>query len=153
MSDIPVQCTRCRNKHQESERTSNPRARRSTSGIQMYYRCCPRCGCKTYYDLSPQVAWCWATGLIEIGDVLPADKADGSGAIEIAQGPKANLKARISALARHGQGASAGKLLVPGVPEADGQKAKAEALATWLAWCAKRKSRDGVTFSRRLDAP
>ena len=78
---------------------------------------------------------------------MPADKADGSGAIEIARGPKFALKGALQVVARHGKGASSGKLLVPGVPEADGQKAAGDALAEWLTWCGKRKSRDGVAYS------
>ena len=145
MKDIPVQCTRCRNKHMESERISRPLQRRSTSEIQMSDMVCPRCGGKSYYDLRPQVAWCWASGLIEIGDVMPDGSADG-GAILIATGPKSPLTGQLRVVARHGKGASAGKLLVPGVPEAEGQQAKADALDIFLAWCGKRKSRDGVVF-------
>lgn len=142
MSDIPVQCTRCRNKHMESERVSKSREVAGACTIAFSDMVCPRCGCTTYYDLRPQVAWCWATGLIEIGDQTP------EGAIEIASGPKANLKGFLEVLARHGQGASAGQLLVPGVPEADGQKAKADALAQWLKWCAVRASRrKGITVA------
>ena len=146
---IPVQCTRCRHKHSSAERDLRPVPRRSTSEIQMNEEVCPRCGCKSFYDLTPQVAWCWATGLIEIGDAMPADKADGSGAIEIARGPKCALKVRLEVAARHGQGASGGQLLVPGVPEAESGDARVDALIEWLAWCRKTQSRrkDGVTFS------
>lgn len=147
MKDIPVQCTRCRNKHMESERISRPLQRRSTSEIQMSDMVCPRCGCKSYYDMRPQVAWCWASGLIEIGDAMPDVSADGSGAILIATGPKSPLTGQLKVVARHGKGASAGKLLVPGVPEAEGQQAKADALEAFLAWRGKRKSRDGVVFT------
>lgn len=96
-----------------------------------------------------QVAWCWASGLIEIGDQAPGDSTDGGGAIVIATGPKSSLKGVLSAVARHGMGASAGKLLVPGVPEAGTQKDAADALSAWLSWCAKnngKKHRDGVQF-------
>ena len=109
---------------------------------------CPRCGCKSYYNITPQVAWCWATGLIEIGDTLPPGEPGGGGAIEIARGPKYALRGQLSVLTRHGKGASSGDLLVPGVPEADTQEAKGTALGQWLAWCCKRKCRDGVTFSK-----
>ena len=142
--DIPVKCTRCRHACMESDWIDVPSKR--------YGGCtektCPRCGCKSYYDMTPQVAWCWATGLIEIGDSLPPDGSDGGGAIEIARGPKCALKVRLEVVARHGQGASRGKLLVPGVPEADGQQAKGDALAEWLAWCSKSRRSDGVKFSR-----
>lgn len=144
---LRVKCTRCRHTHAESDRVRRPLPRRSTSELQMDEWVCPRCGCKSFYDLTPQVAWCWATGLIEIGDAMPADAPDGGGAIEIASGPRYALKGRLSVLARHGQGASVGKLLVPGVPEASGQEAKGDALSAWLKWCGQRKSRDGVVFA------
>ncbi|WP_245704060.1 hypothetical protein [Oryzisolibacter propanilivorax] len=138
--------------HTEADRISRPRPRRSTGDIQWSDLVCPRCGCKNYYDCTPQVAWCWASGLIEIGDSLPPNEPGGSGAIEIAAGPKYALKGQLSALARHGKGASAGMLLVPGVPEAEGQRAKGDALALWLAWCSRPKSRDGVSFAKRKAA-
>lgn len=148
MSDIPVKCCRCRHTHAEADRVAKLDQRRSAGRIQVSDLVCPRCRCTTFYDLRPQVAWCWASGLIEIGDALPADGPNGGGAIEIATGPKYALKAQLAVLARHGQGASAGKLLVPGVPEADDERAKCGALAEWLKWCGARKSRDGVTFSK-----
>lgn len=145
-ANIPVKCTRCRHSCMESEWVDMPSKR--------YGGCteatCPRCGCKSYYDCSPQVAWCWASGLIEIGDALPPSSPDGGGAIEIARGPKFALKGQIGVVARRGYGAGAGQLLVPGVPEAEGQQAKGDALAQWLGWCGKRKSRDGVTFSKEV---
>lgn len=144
MSDIPVKCTRCRHKCMESDwitvpMTGHPDCREHT---------CPRCGCRSYYNLTPLVAWCWASGLIEIGEAMPAANADGGGPIHIASGPSFALRGKLSTLARHGKAASEGKLLVPGVPEAQGQQAKADALAFWLAWCDKRKGRDGVQFAR-----
>lgn len=137
--DKDVQCTRCRHKHRKSERLVQ------ASGDGFHARVCPRCRCRSYFDLSPQVAWCWASGLIEIGDqdAMPA------GAILIASGAKAYLTGTIAALARIGRGASEGKLLVPGVPELDDQKAKGDALAKWLKWCARNnghKGRHGVVF-------
>jgi hypothetical protein len=147
MKDIPVQCCRCRNQHMESERVKKPNKKLSTpGGIKASDLCCPRCGCASFYDMRPQVAWCWASGLIEVGDTAPSD------AIQIASGPKARLGGRLSVLARHGQGASNGKLLVPGVPEAESQAAKGDALAAWLTWCAIRASRShgGVVFAQAV---
>lgn len=143
-ADIPVKCTRCRHACMESDWLKKP----WKGHADCFEHVCPRCGCKSYYDCSPQVAWCWATGLIEIGDTLPADGPDGGGPIEIARGPKYALKGRLGAVARHGKGGSAGKLLVPGVPEAK-PGAEIDALLDWLDWCGERKSRDGVTFSGR----
>lgn len=140
LANIPVKCTRCRHSCMESDWIDVP--------SKLFGGCtqktCPRCGCKSYYDCTPQVAWCWASGLIEIGDAMPPDGPQGGGAIEIARGPKFALKGQLGVLARHGQGASSGKLLVPGIPEATLRPL--DALAQWLAWCGKRKNRDGVTF-------
>ncbi|TAN12925.1 MAG: hypothetical protein EPN34_03110 [Burkholderiaceae bacterium] len=151
MKNLQIKCTRCRHAHTEADRIERPRPRRSTSELQVYDRVCPRCGCKNYYDCTPQVAWCWSSGLIEIGDAMPADSSDGGGAIEIASGPKYALDAEIGVLARHAY--QTGKLLVPGVPEADTPRAKGDALARWLAWCGKRKSRDGVVWAHMTEVP
>ncbi|MDD4942573.1 MAG: hypothetical protein PHQ13_03440 [Rhodoferax sp.] len=133
--DIPVKCTRCRHQCMESHWLNNPV--KTTGSISMTEKVCPKCGCRSYYDMRPQVAWCWASGLIEIGDKEPSDSADGGGAIKIASGAKSELHGVLSALARKGQGASAGKLLVPGVPEGASQKDAFSALQAWLAWAAK----------------
>lgn len=99
--------------------------------------------------MTPQVAWCWASGVIEIGDQEPADQVDGSGPIVIARGPKYALQGRLEVVARHGRGKGEGLLLVPGVPEADSQREAGDALEKWLTWCAASRSarRDGVTFT------
>lgn len=138
-SDFEVQCTRCRNKHKEAERQLQ------VVGDGRWARVCPRCSCRSFFDIRPQIAWCWASGLIETGneDALP------EGAILIASGAKAYLTGTISALARIGRGVDEGKFLVPGVPELDDQKAKGDALAKWLKWCARNnghKGRHGVVF-------
>lgn len=114
---------------------------------------CPRCGCRSYYDCTPEIAWCWWSGLIEIGDAAPPDHPDGSGVIVIANGQKYALRAKLSAMARHGKGESAGKLFVPGVPEASTSKTKADALEKWLAWATRSRGRDGVVFSSITAAP
>jgi hypothetical protein len=114
---------------------------------------CPRCGCREYFDMRPQVAWCWASGLIEIGDAMPVDTPDGCGAIEIARGAKSELQLAMSVMARHGYGDSAGKLLVPGVPECGNERDKADALAGWLKQCSgtrrgmARRGWPSVSFS------
>jgi len=144
-TDHPVKCTRCKNKHLESERISKPYKR---FGSLATVQTCPRCGGHNYYDLTPQFAWCWSSGLIEIGDEIPPDSEDGSGVIVIASGPKCALALHISAVARHGIGDSTGKLLVPGVPEAIDQVSAVDSLDKWVDWCAKSKSakRDGIVF-------
>lgn len=133
MSDIPVKCTRCRHAHMESERVQVRSGK--SGGIEMWEHLCPRCGCKSYYDQRPQVAWSWATGLIECGDAMPALDADGGGAIQVASGPKSELNLALGVLARHGY--KHGVRLVPGVPEAPNETAAGDALAEWLKWCQK----------------
>jgi predicted nucleic-acid-binding Zn-ribbon protein len=138
-SDIEVQCVRCRNRHQQSERV------RLGGNDGMSMLACPRCSCRSFLDIRPQAAWCWASGLIEIGD----ESASPADAILFARGPKAFLTGTIAVLARSGQGASEGKYLVPGVPEADDQEAGCTALIKWVKWCAGNnghKGRHGVVF-------
>lgn len=146
-NDIQVKCTRCRNVYLKSQRVE----KRNFKGraFPMHESTCPRCGGKNFYDLSKQFAWCWASGLIEIGDVPPVDSPDGSGAILIATGPKYAPGAFFNVVVRHGKGASEGKLLVPGVPEASDGDAAIEALEAWLKWCEPHKTekRDGITLS------
>ena len=134
--DIPVKCTRCRHETMESAWLDKPEG--NSVGISMSVKTCPKCGCKSYYDMRPQVAWCWASGLIEVGDQVPANQPDGSGAIVIARGPKVSLDLSLRVLARRGKGASAGKLLVPGVPEAGDGDSALEAMEKWIAWCAAK---------------
>ncbi|HZF99162.1 MAG TPA: host nuclease inhibitor protein [Pseudoxanthomonas sp.] len=85
------------------------------------------------------ITYCWASGLIEFGRRVP------EGAIEVAHGPKVQLQKAIDVVARHGKGASAGALLVPGVPEAETEEEKGDALAAWLRWCATGSR--GVQFN------
>ncbi len=83
-------------------------------------------------------AYCYASGLIEFGSRTPP------GAIQIASGREQDLRREIEVLARHGQGESAGCLLVPGVPEvqgAEGDQARLDALHTWLDLCVSRNGR------------
>lgn len=63
-------------------------------------------------------AYAWASGLIEF-TTPKRRRCVPSGALQIAKGPRKKLRLIVSALAREGMGASAGKLLVPGIPEAD----------------------------------
>ena len=135
----PVQCCRCKNKHMESDRVPKPDAKCSFLSNMV----CPRCGANAYYDLHPMIAWCFASGEIELGESCP------DGAIKFAHGPKSFLKSVISAVARHGYGANAGKLLVPGIPEAESQRAAGNALKAFVDWAAKGRyaKKYGVVFS------
>lgn len=145
--DILVECCRCRNVHMESERVSVPDFKfRGLSSLV-----CPRCSARSYYDLRPEVAYCFASGQIEFGDIGTAP----AGSIAIATGPKSHLRSVVGALARNSRSSSA--LLVPGVPEAIDQTAAGDALAAWLSWAALgngKKGRHGVLFNvenRRSD--
>lgn len=98
-------------------------------------------------EAMPEIAYCWASGLIEFGSTLP------KGAIFIAAGPKATLRNVIAARARHGYGRSKGQLLVPGVPEAQAQAAACDAALAWLKWCAEHDGmagNKGVVFGGRV---
>lgn len=148
-SDQSVKCCRCRHVHQESDRVEKAPSKAKAGALVMTQLVCPKCGANAFYELREQIAWCWASGLIEIGDEMPKDSSTG-GAIEIARGPKYALRPLIAVVARHGKGESAGQFLVPGVPEAEGQNAKGDALAAFLRWCNARKRRDGVTFAREF---
>lgn len=143
-SNITCKCTKCRFIHLESTRVSVPHK----SGPGMSELVCPKCNCRSFFDMTPSVAWAWASGLIEIGDAVP------DGAIKIAEGPMCELKVQVGVLARHGRGRGAGQLLVPGIPEAGTEQAKGDALANWLAWSARgngKKQRRGVVFMTASD--
>lgn len=81
------------------------------------------------------IAYCWANGQIGFGTSVP------EGAIFIAEGGGAQLRKVISVVARHGKGLMQGMLVVPGVPEAETQQAKGDALGAWLAWCSQHPRR------------
>jgi hypothetical protein len=84
------------------------------------------------------IAYCWASGQIEIGTSLP------KGALPILKDTsKRRLTAEMRVSARH---AYDGKtLLVPGVPEAPNQKVALAALCSFVDWIkachAKRAAR------------
>ena len=93
------------------------------------------------------IAWCWASGLVEFGHVLPDD------ALPIATGPEFNLLKELGAACRHGKGASAGSLLVPGIPEAPNEQEGLRALRAFIQWrahsgnAAKALRRLGITYA------
>ena len=93
----------------------------------------------------PVFAWAWQSGLIEFGRVVP------EGALKFATGIDTTLQERVGTVARHGKGKSAGKLLVPGIPEAEGDDQQINALIVWTNWCARRNGlpeSGGVVFGR-----
>jgi len=104
-----------------------------------------------YWEIVPDFsskAYAWRSGRIDIAS--PNAKAsDINGAIPVASGPLRALRRSLSIVARHGRGDSDGVLLVPGVPEADGEDEKAAALREWINLCAKRNGQlqsHGVVF-------
>lgn len=89
-------------------------------------------------------AFAWATGLIQFGGEIPA------GACAFAKGPDRALRLVVATVARHAKPRSSGKLLVPGVPEAEGQDAGMTAFLEWQRWCQKRNGKKdafGVEFA------
>lgn len=81
------------------------------------------------------VAWCWASGVIEIGPQAPAPGAQGDECTVIAHGPTEQLERALRLLANPGLGACRKKLLVPGMAEAGTQQKARTALSDWLDWC------------------
>lgn len=93
----------------------------------------------------PVFAWAWQSGLIEFGRKVP------EGALMFATGMDTTLRERVGTVARHGQGKSDGKLLVPGVPEAETGFQKVDALIVWTERCAKSNGQPeagGIVFGR-----
>lgn len=127
-TDILVKCCRCKNQHRESERLSKPSKKFSRMGLSVSQSVCPRCGATSYFDMRPMVAYCWASGLIEFGESIP------DGAIELAHGPKSEIETFFDTVSRHGYGASAGKLIVPGLPEAETMSRRLGAVLEFLKW-------------------
>ncbi|MEL7112615.1 MAG: host nuclease inhibitor protein [Pseudomonadota bacterium] len=73
-------------------------------------------------------AYCWRTGLIEFGSVLP------DGALEItsaSQHDRVTVIDRVAVRARHGWDNS---LFVPGVPEATSDAEAFAAFQKWRSW-------------------
>lgn len=94
-------------------------------------------------------AWCWQSGLIQVGAEVP------EGSIAFAKGMSRPLVEVLHVTARHAYRNAAGErnLLVPGVPEAEEGDPKVDALIRWIDWCAKSNgntSREGVIFGRNL---
>lgn len=96
-------------------------------------------------------AWAWANGEIEIHDDLPG--AD-EGAVAFAVGPRRALEVIMGGVAREGRGNSAGKLLVPGVPESKSQHDGMTAMLLWVNRCKVRNGNASmycVKFGRDRD--
>lgn len=128
-TDILVKCCRCKNQHHYSERSDKPS--KKFSGVTE--SACPRCSATSYFDMSPMVAYCWPNGLIEFGESIPGC------AIELARGPKSEIKTFFDSVARHGKGASDGALLVPGLPEATTMSRRLGAVVEFLTWLGSKK--------------
>lgn len=74
-------------------------------------------------------AYCYANGVIKFRS---AKQSVPDGAILIVSGPGKVIRNQITAVARHGYDHKT--LLVPGVPEAENQKERVEALINWCKW-------------------
>lgn len=141
-ADRNCQCTRCKNKHLESERISKPR--KGDAGVSEM--CCPCCNCRSFYDITPAVAWCWASGEIEYGDVAPASSPDGQKPTVFAHGPHCDLVQKLKAVSRR----DIFRLFVPGVAEAQDVSGKTLEFRLWLnriaAGCNGHRLSRGVVF-------
>lgn len=84
------------------------------------------------------VAYCWASGLIEFGESVP------EGAIPMVSGDDQKVRELMDAVARIAHDNVT--LLVPGVPEADDDKAKHAALQKFLGWLRSRGDAKGLTL-------
>lgn len=100
-------------------------------------------------------AFCYATGLIEFGPRLP------DGALPIARGPAKPLRDFIEAKAHHGYDveivdghhrpvSGSGCLLVPGVPEADCELARVDALINFRMTINHRAPAGVIVLSGRV---
>ena len=132
-TNIPVQCCRCKNKHMHAERESVYKPKKGWS-----VSVCPRCGAESFYDMTPLIAWCWASGRIDVGAEMPLNSADGSGAIKIASGPKSQLMQMLNMFAeRH----PVYDRVVPDLDAKATQKEACDQLIHWLNDCAKKAKR------------
>jgi hypothetical protein len=138
-TNIFCKCTKCKLVHSESDRIIGGAGVGGAKQLE-----CPACRCKTFYDISPYAAWCFASGLINFG--IESDMPEG--AILIATGPKAYLVANVQTKSRH---AYNGDYLVPGVPESKNEVEKSDALSHFLNWCQRgngKKYSNGVVYRR-----
>ncbi len=49
-NNTPVKCTRCKNTHKRGDRVEKRNLQ--LKGVMAFDLVCPRCGCKSFYDLS-----------------------------------------------------------------------------------------------------
>lgn len=130
MSDIKIKCCRCRHEHKESDRHKVPSKKFAMARDSV----CPKCGAKPYFDMTPQVAYCWSTGEIEFGEQKPEES------IALATGPKCELKPFIASIARLAYDGHT--LLVPGLPEANELRIRLAAVHEFIEQIRKRKGRN-----------
>ncbi|PRH29627.1 host nuclease inhibitor protein [Burkholderia gladioli] len=79
-------------------------------------------------------AFAWQSGLIEFASQVP------TGALQIAEGPAKEIRRVIGVWARHSR--TGDDLLVPGVPEADSETAKLDALIAFSFRIKERKEKE-----------
>ncbi|MFZ2279286.1 MAG: hypothetical protein WAW39_15950 [Prosthecobacter sp.] len=78
------------------------------------------------------IAYCWSSGRIEFTPPRRFPQTP-YGTIPIVSGPVRTVHDLVTTMARHGQGASSGMLLVPGIPEASSSDGKLAALEKFRA--------------------
>jgi hypothetical protein len=82
------------------------------------------------------LAYCYASGHIEFGARCP------DGALPIVRGDDRRVREFVAGVARHGYDGET--LLVPGVPEAENERAALEKLVAWIERIKPAARRDGL---------
>ncbi|KVM76484.1 host nuclease inhibitor protein [Burkholderia ubonensis] len=82
-------------------------------------------------------AFAWQSGLIEFANEVPA------GALQIAEGTSKEIRRVVGVWARHSR--TGDELLVPGVPEAESEDAKLDALIAFSFRVKERMAKDRLT--------
>ena len=146
-TDRNCQCTRCKNKHLESERKSVQDKKFSFASDLV----CPRCGCKNFYDITPAKAWCRMSGVIGMGTADEQLDPYAGKPILFATGPHCDLTTRLN---REAERAMFG-WVVPGMPKAKDEKDAMVILRLWVNRCSyangSRLAR-GVVFDLEVEA-
>jgi hypothetical protein len=101
--------------------------------------------------VAPEAAF---RALCRADGVIFYDRKTPDGAIEIVRGDEDLVRGRMAVAARHGW--QPDLLLVPGVPEADDQKAGLVALHEWINWFANGDAKnsdvgDRLVWNRKLE--
>lgn len=136
-----IKCTRCRYACTQSEWVDVPSKKfaNATEGA------CPRCGCRSFFDMAPQVLWIFRDGLVQMGERMHHEPD--SGPLLIAAGPRCELELIMGMMAQ--RVFERDGWLVPNVGQAQAVREKLLAVDAWLNKCqarAKAGRIKGVVF-------